>query len=1133
MKDLEKKPNLIQLIVDGMGLTEAQARAFVGLYARGYVTDSKIAAMAQVPLEEAKEIMNTFLEKGLATKIAEPIRGVPRYMPTVPWSAFTTYLDTFQGNVATLREEFDKNIKDHIDALKQEVLLLKTGVADAVHSQIAKFNEETLKAKENTSQTITKHITTLTENIDKRKQETSGLYKQKIEAHENTIHSYEGEVDNALNLKYKVITEATQKIEDDATSGHQNSINTLEKNIDSVLDDFTGRILDQTSEENKTALTKLNEHLDKSFDEYVTKTYDVQNKYQSETFTDYDEIVQELDNHQNNKFSEYDSWYEDLSKKLLDQIETEIKGAHEKNAELKDEVKNSQELGFEWFKNRAAVMRERAAEKFNAEIEHQENTFGTFGDSIKGITGDLVIRFKNMLDEIRDNFQSKIDEQLGTLKSVTELEQLLSDSLDKKVSSIKAESLTMETKIGSSMDSTISGLTNSMEQLKKTIQEKMAQVNNTHKGDLKEIVKSAQGDMNKFIKAASTRLEEWGAEFKKSGDAFIKEAAERARMLNPDDQDLKEKINEFKSFKDELALKDLIAGEKEKLSNQEHGFETLLNDMFEKTSKESDGFVEELANFLGEISTSINESMAETNKTFINGAKTQLDSILEAFLKNAETFSVETAKAFNTQVEKIESDFYQVKGTLSGDTDALVKQVKDVLDEVQVLFLEKIKEQITRLQKETGDLEKTLSETLDERINTYRGEIDQARENFYTGVDLRVSNLEKQSHAIRDESVTKLLSSLITKHKDAIRDIQTGRNNTVGTHKTNLEGIVRDKQKEIDTNTVNLKEDVNKTVQQDIERVEKVRTEGHAAEDNMKAEISDFVKKDIERVNKMATDVQTKISGEVEKGYNTIKTEIKGIDEKHLKVLDELTTTVGTEHNEVIGKHGDDFQSDASTMEVELLELATSHQNEYELNVNSLNDQLAGKLEETDVILTDRLVTVNDDAAKQFKECEELTQERSKILRAVWNETEKILAVSGELTWILVTQDAIEEYITDMLKRTKSTISIVAPDFYNLPLDAIKSAKRSIRIKTTSRILADSKKDVATLLELGNVEIRQRADRDLFAAARDGEEVLLAPITERETQNVAIVSQEAAIVKYIHEIIGPLVIARSQRISRI
>ncbi|NVM04439.1 MAG: hypothetical protein HWN67_19100 [Candidatus Helarchaeota archaeon] len=57
---------------------------------------------------------------------------------------------------------------------------------------------------------------------------------------------------------------------------------------------------------------------------------------------------------------------------------------------------------------------------------------------------------------------------------------------------------------------------------------------------------------------------------------------------------------------------------------------------------------------------------------------------------------------------------------------------------------------------------------------------------------------------------------------------------------------------------------------------------------------------------------------------------------------------------------------------------------------------------------------------------------------------------------------------------------------------------------------------------------------DLFAAARDAEEVLIAPYTPGNPKTqVAIVSQQTGIVKILHEIIGPLIIARSQKISRV
>lgn len=175
-----EKPNMIKIIEESLGLSENEARAFTGLYARGYVTDSSIAGLAGIPLEEAKNTLIKFVEKGIAVEIPEALKGIPRYMPVVPWSAFANYLDTFQSMIAKYRTDLDQIIKGHIETLKKEVIELKGDVADAVNTQISKFNEETIKTNDSISKVIAQHITSLQEEVAKKRKKLQLLIKIKF-----------------------------------------------------------------------------------------------------------------------------------------------------------------------------------------------------------------------------------------------------------------------------------------------------------------------------------------------------------------------------------------------------------------------------------------------------------------------------------------------------------------------------------------------------------------------------------------------------------------------------------------------------------------------------------------------------------------------------------------------------------------------------------------------------------------------------------------------------------------------------------------------------------------------------------------------------------------------------------------
>ncbi len=1100
-----EKTNMIKIIEESLGLTENEARAYIGLYARGYITPSRISSIANVSVDDAEKIIKNFIEKGLAVSIPEPVKGMPRIMPVVPWSAFTSYLDTFQNTIASYRKDLDSNIKGHIEHLKKEVLQLKDDVAKAVNDQIGKFNEETIKTNDAISKTIASHITSLQEEVAKKKEEISTKYQKRIEDHHGSVDKYENTLSNTLDTIFDVLAEKVKVIHEDAAAKHTEALNALNTNIDSVLDNFTAQILDKTSEENKSALNKLNNRINQTFDEYVSGVKVMNNGFQDASYAD------------------YDSWLSNLGKNLNDTCVKEIDGVKEKDSELKEEIKASQEKNFDWFKERAAELRSRAADTFNNEIVHQEDTFSQFKDNITGITGDLINRFREMLDGISDNFSGKVIAQITQMKDISELEQILTIMLDERIGNLRVELENMENEFKSALNGKVSDLQNSMEGLQKNSVSETSKLIEELKNNTKELFKEKTKNTSQKIKEITSEIEEWEKGFVDVGTKWIKDVTDAANSLKSglgeDAASLKEKItnsvSEIKEFKDSLRLKEITKSQKIKLSEIDASLDNDMKD-FQKSAIDSlEGWQESFKETFSNIVNEYNSDMQEKNLAAQSTIKESIESNLEWFSNNAAAFGEGTASTITSRVESIESDFYQLKDSIKDGTDSLVSKFKDILDEVRERFLEKIIEQVERLRGDTANLEKTLSETLDERIDAYRNEIDTMRGAFYAGIDERVANLENQSHTIRESSVSNL-SSLLQGHKDKI-----------AANKNELfSGI--------DKITTNMKQDKENTINEDIGRVEKVRTDGHAAEKNMKQGIKGFVNGDNARVDKMAKDVQAKVTETVSSTFKGVKTDVNKLDKDYLTEIDQLTKVTGEENNEIISRHANEFQADATNMEQKLLELDTSHQNEYELNANTLNDKLASKLEEEDSTITNRLITSNDTSATTFREAEDRALESSKILRAVWSETVNLLVKDSELTWVLVTEDAIKEYMSDMTMRTKSTITVVAPDFKDLPIAAIRSIRRALRVKTASRILAEARTEVAELLTQGNVEIRQRPEQNLYAAARDAEEVLIAPFTPgNPNTQVAIISQQPNIVELIHEIIGPLIMARAQKISRV
>ena len=137
-------------------------------------------------------------------------------------------------------------------------------------------------------------------------------------------------------------------------------------------------------------------------------------------------------------------------------------------------------------------------------------------------------------------------------------------------------------------------------------------------------------------------------------------------------------------------------------------------------------------------------------------------------------------------------------------------------------------------------------------------------------------------------------------------------------------------------------------------------------------------------------------------------------------------------------------------------------------------------------------------------------------------------------TRLLNSLDRVKNYLEEMIYRTRSTIIIVVPDFYDLPLDVIREFPKKKRMKIAANIPIEAKEDVKELLQRKNIEIRQRFERDAVSVARENEEIMFAPMnSDTPSEEVqALISTNHEWVQMLHEIIGPLMMARTVKIKK-
>jgi hypothetical protein len=309
---------------------------------------------------------------------------------------------------------------------------------------------------------------------------------------------------------------------------------------------------------------------------------------------------------------------------------------------------------------------------------------------------------------------------------------------------------------------------------------------------------------------------------------------------------------------------------------------------------------------------------------------------------------------------------------------------------------------------------------------------------------------------------------------------------------------------------------------------------------------------------------------------DSAKTQIGETTSQHTKALHQVIVSATTSFYEIIDKAGGDYREECQSIKGTIGSVFSQHVRNYTESVNSaigeigksfaehfedcnkLTEDLGLKLEEllgihkdrfekTAILMTKGLTDCvdQDEAAidgTSRKMLQEFTNNTIKIaseagsienlMRTAWAEIIDTQQINADKTWHYVTKTAVLHHMKDMVKRTKSTVTIVVPDLKDAPIKEVKEISKAIRINIVAGIDETIHKNLLRdLLSQGNIRLWNLTEKNYISCTRDAEEVLLAPVAQKDTDCVALVSVEEGFIKLIMKIVGPMWLASSKAVS--
>ncbi len=223
-------------------------------------------------------------------------------------------------------------------------------------------------------------------------------------------------------------------------------------------------------------------------------------------------------------------------------------------------------------------------------------------------------------------------------------------------------------------------------------------------------------------------------------------------------------------------------------------------------------------------------------------------------------------------------------------------------------------------------------------------------------------------------------------------------------------------------------------------------------------------------------------------------------------------------------------------MDTNLTDMLADHKSKYEQNAKTLQNSLSNTTKDTNQNVKDAIADFTLQFMNSIDDGTELAETNEEKLRDIHNASSSIPEIARVTTWAVVGKDAMIAAIKDAVYRVKSSIIIVTPYVVPEVLQVVSEyafQKKAVRFMLTSHWdLQQYSGIIAKMKQLGNIQFRQlQTAGEFFAVTRDAEEVILAPATDKESEMIAVVSNQEGYSKLYSQFIGPIFQANSRPIK--
>jgi hypothetical protein len=592
---------------------------------------------------------------------------------------------------------------------------------------------------------------------------------------------------------------------------------------------------------------------------------------------------------------------------------------------------------------------------------------------------------------------------------------------------------------------------------------------------------------------------------------------------------------------------------------------------FTETTKALEGNIHSIMDTLNTNLNSISTTYVGKNETEITNTKDNLTSLVSELLND-----------FSTRVGNLESE-------LKRDLDEHVERHKTIANQLKPTMEQILEKYLERMDKVITDLKEKISSILKEHMNHVKNTTDLLQTNLKATVDERHRTLNVQTNEFKSMTLT-LIDNLL-EHANRFTDFSEDmagkgffwmgkKKKYKARHETTIQNIL--------TYTEPMKEEFTKTSEDYVnntrETTDQIKTDVTNImtneNDGLTSETTDLDYKAQETIDAQLETLATDLAGEMD---DTLQNGVKDCSDTTVKLKDSLENSLKQHHkqyDDAINTHRDNslkhytnfdteiknlsegwtrevetkftdgkrdcsekidseirlWDAEANDMNNSLTDMLADHKTKYEQNAKTLQNSLSNTTKDTIQNVKDAIADFTLQFMNSIDDATELGETNEDKLKDIHTASSSIPEIAKVTTWQVVGKAAMIAAIKDAIYRVKSSVIIVTPVVVPEVLQVVSEyafQKKAARFMLTSHWdLQQYGGIINKMKQLGNIQFRQlQTPADFYAVTRDAEEVILCPHSDKETEMIAVVSNQEAYSVLYSQFIGPIFQANSRPIK--